>query len=96
MFGKQSVMAKPTATKLSPELRELLRQAIRDKEGVLRRHAIGRFERVETMAARLDGLNDEQADELFERMLDDAEPGTEPIVSKFIEAIKAARSAKRH
>jgi hypothetical protein len=45
--------------------------------------------------AKMDGLSDEQAEQYFQRMLDDADPVARERVSKFVAAIRAARSAKR-
>jgi hypothetical protein len=81
--------------KLSPELRRRLAKFVMDREAARRAHAINHFQNVETMVARVHGLSDDEAEQLFQRMLDDAESDAERgVVSTFVDAIKVARSAK--
>src|ERR1700686_1726703 len=79
-----------TDGKLSPELRRRLIAMMRDREGSRPQHS----SRAEMMVDAMPGLSEDDAEQLFQRMLDDAEPGTEQAVSKFVEEIKAARSTK--
>jgi hypothetical protein len=81
-------------SELDPELQTLLIAAKRDPRGFVRQHAINHFQYIETIVARLDGLSDDRAAKFFQMMLDDAEPGTEPIILRFIDDIKGSRSAK--
>jgi hypothetical protein len=81
--------------KLSPEFRRRIIAAVRDKDGARREHEIIHFQNVETMVARVDGLSDDEAEQYFRMMLDDAEPVARERVSEFVDAIRTARSAKR-
>jgi hypothetical protein len=47
------------------------------------------------MVRLMEGLNDAEAIDWFQRMLDEATPGTEPTVMDFIDAVKAVRAARR-
>ena len=81
--------------KLSPELRRRLVAAIMNGPAErLRQRQITHFQNVDRVVRLLGGCSEEQVADWFDRMLEDAEPGTEPVVLKVIEDIKAARSAK--
>jgi hypothetical protein len=83
-------------TTLDPELRERLRLACKlGKDEMNRRHAVNHFDNVEKVVTMMDGLSDDDAEQFLERMLDDAEPVVRPVVSNFVDAIRAARSASR-
>jgi hypothetical protein len=80
--------------KLGPEPRKRLVLAnMLGKAEIKRRNAISRFQNVETMVKLMDGLSDDEAARYFQRVLDDA--GAErQVVSRFVDAIRTARSAK--
>jgi hypothetical protein len=64
------------------------------KDEMNRLHAINHFNNVETVVAMMNGLSDTDVERYFQRVLDDAEPGAEQVVSNLVDAIKAARSAR--
>jgi hypothetical protein len=86
---------------LDPELSAALRACrallLLTSDELRRHHARTRFLNVETLAARMIGLSDAEAADVYQRMLDDADPapaqvpGTVEIVLAFIERVKAAR-----
>jgi hypothetical protein len=81
--------------KLSPELiRRLVEAVMNGPAERLRQKQIAHFKDVDRIVRLLDGCNEERAADWFDRMLEDARPGTESFVLKITEDIKAARSAK--
>ncbi len=79
---------------MNPALQDRIRRLrLFGPDEVRRLDAIDRFWRVETMVARIADLSDPDAERYFAMMLDDAEPGTEEIVERFIESIRTARRA---
>jgi hypothetical protein len=83
-----------TELKMDPELLARLRLLARDPDQARRLAAVERFGRTESVVALMAGMDEEQAEAFYQRMLSDAAPGTEEIVARFIDRIRTARAQR--
>jgi hypothetical protein len=79
---------------LDSELRHRLMMSRLDPAQARRDHASQQWWATLQMAARLDGMADADVAAYLQRMLDDAEPGTQERVLSFIDRIKTALQAQ--